>query len=98
VLQRGSLRLELDSFRACWNATDVALTATEFALLRALAERPGKVFSRDSLMNQAYAVSHYVTDRTIDSHIRRIRAKFQAVGGAPVETVHGLGYKLSGCQ
>lgn len=94
----GRLRLDLDGFRAFWGEAEVMLTVTEFALLRALAERPGKVFSRDALMDRAYALDHYVSDRTIDSHVRRVRAKFQAVGGAPVETVHGLGYKLSDCR
>jgi two-component system OmpR family response regulator len=76
----------------------VVLTVTEFALLRTMAERPGKAFSRDGLMDGAYALDHYVSDRTVDSHIRRVRAKFQAAGGAPVDTVHGLGYKLTDCQ
>jgi two-component system OmpR family response regulator len=49
-------------------------------------------------MDGAYATERYVADRTVDSHIRRVRAKFQAVGGTPVETVHGLGYKLSDCR
>lgn len=94
----GRLRLDLEGFRAYWGEAEVALTVTEFSLLRALAERPGKVFSRDALMDRAYALDHYVSDRTIDSHVRRVRAKFQAVGGTPVETVHGVGYKLSDCR
>jgi two-component system OmpR family response regulator len=97
-LRHNRLRLDLDGVRACWDEAEVALTATEFGLLRTLAERPGKVFSRDALMDGAYAVERYVADRTVDSHIRRIRAKFQAIGGAPVETVHGIGYKLSDCR
>lgn len=97
TVQRGALRLELGAHRASWDGREVVLTVTEFALLRALAERPGRVLSRDALMDRAYALDHYVSDRTIDSHIRRVRAKFLAVGGAPVETVHGLGYKLADC-
>ncbi|HYC02187.1 MAG TPA: response regulator transcription factor [Azospirillaceae bacterium] len=97
ALERGRLRLDLEGFRAFWDGAEVVLTATEFGLLRTLAERPAKVFSRDALMDGAYGTDHYVSDRTVDSHIRRIRAKFQAVGGAPVETAHGLGYKLSDC-
>lgn len=97
-LRHGRLRLDLEGFRAYWDAAEVVLTVTEFAILRTLAERPNKAFSRDGLMDGAYALDHYVSDRTIDSHVRRVRAKFQAVGGAPVETVHGLGYKLSACQ
>ncbi len=96
-LVRGRLTLDLDGFRAFWDGAEVVLTVTEFSILRTLARRPGKVFTRDGLMDGAYALDHYVSDRTIDSHVRRVRAKFQAVGGAPVETVHGLGYKLSAC-
>lgn len=97
-LRHGRLRLDLDGFRAFWDEAEVVLTVTEFSMLRTLAERPGKAFTRDGLMDGAYALEHYVSDRTIDSHVRRVRAKFQAVGGAPVETVHGLGYKLSACR
>jgi two-component system, OmpR family, response regulator len=97
-LRHGRLRLDLEGFRAFWGESEVALTVTEFALLRTLVERPGKVFTRDNLMDGAYALNHYVSDRTVDSHIRRVRAKFQAVGGAPVETAHGLGYKLADCR
>ncbi len=97
-LRQGRLRLDLDGFRAFWDEVEVILTVTEFALLRTLAERPGKAFSRDTLMDGAYTLDRYVSDRTIDSHIRRVRAKFQAAGGEPVETVHGLGYKLASCR
>ena len=97
-LRQGRLRLDLDGFRAFWDEAEVVLTVTEFALLRTLAERPGKAFSRDTLMDGAYTLDRYVSDRTIDSHIRRVRAKFQAAGGEPVETVHGLGYKLASCR
>lgn len=97
-LRHGRLRLDLDGFRAFWDEAEVVLTVTEFSILRTLAQRPGKAFTRDGLMDGAYALEHYVSDRTIDSHVRRVRAKFQAVGGAPVETVHGLGYKLSACR
>ncbi len=96
--RHGLLRLDLESLRSFWGEIEVVLTATEFALLRTLAERPGKVFAREALMDGAYDLDHYVNDRTVDSHIRRIRAKFQAVGGAPVETVHGAGYKLGTCR
>ena len=97
-VQHNRLRLDLEGIQAFWDDAEVILTATEFGLLRTLAERPGKVFSRDALMDGAYAVERYVADRTVDSHIRRVRAKFQALGGAPIETVHGLGYKLSDCR
>ena len=94
VLRRGPLALDLDAHVARWNDTEIELTATEFAMLRTLAERPGKVFTRDNLMERAYDDRRYVSDRTIDSHVRRIRAKLAAAGGAPIETVHGVGYKL----
>jgi two-component system OmpR family response regulator len=97
-LRHGSLRLDLDGFRAFWGEAEIVLTVTEFGLLRTLAERPGKAFSRDMLMDGAYELERYVSDRTIDSHIRRVRAKFLAAGGEPVETVHGLGYKLASCR
>jgi len=97
-LRHNRLRLDLEGYRAFWDQTEVILTATEFALLRTLAERPGKVFSRDALMDGAYDDFRVVADRTLDSHVRRIRAKFQAAGGEPVETAHGLGYKLSDCR
>jgi two-component system OmpR family response regulator len=96
-MHHGMLRLDLDGHQAYWGDGEIVLTVTEFALLRTLAGRPGKVFSREGLMDGAYALNHYVSDRTVDSHIRRVRAKFQAAGGTPVETVHGLGYKLTDC-
>ncbi|HJQ56103.1 MAG TPA: response regulator transcription factor, partial [Vineibacter sp.] len=67
VLRRGSLALDLDAHVATWDAAVLDLTATEFAMLRALAERPGKVFTRDNLMEHAYDDRRYVSDRTIDS-------------------------------
>lgn len=98
VLSHGALVLDLDAVRASWNGTEVALTATEFGILRTLMTRPGKVYTRDSLMDGAYAVEKVVSDRTIDSHVRRLRAKFEAIGAAPIETLHGIGYKLSSCR
>src|SRR5262249_51023801 len=97
-IRPGKLGAARQGLRAVGGEDEVGLTVTEFGLLRTLAERPGKVFSRDGLMDGAYALEHYVSDRTVDSHIRRVRAKFQAVGGVPVETVHGLGYKLADCR
>jgi two-component system OmpR family response regulator len=71
----------------------VVLTATEFALLAALVERPGVVFTRAQLMRRAYDTDVHVTERTLDTHVRRIRAKFRALGADPIETVHGVGYR-----
>jgi two-component system OmpR family response regulator len=94
-LKRGGIRLDLESFTAYWNDTAVTLTHTEFGILRTLMTHPGKVFTRDNLMAQAYDDRRFVSDRTIDSHIRRIRAKFKDVGGEAIDTVHGFGYKLA---
>lgn len=94
----GVLELDLDLYRAIWRGTKVVLTQREFELLRVLLGYPGKVYSRDALMNAAYDMGTFVSDRTIDSHIRRLRAKFEAVGGSPIETVHGVGYRLGNCR
>ena len=71
----------------------VGLTPTELGMLAALLERPGIVLSRGQLMKRAYAYDNLVTERTIDTHVRRIRAKFRATGGDPIATVHGIGYR-----
>lgn len=91
-----SLRLNTEAFKAFWQDVEMILTVTEFNLLLVLAERPDKVFSREELMQKAYD-NIVVSDRTIDSHIRRVRAKIVAAGGEAIETVHGLGYKLGNC-
>jgi two-component system OmpR family response regulator len=94
VLQRGPLRMDLELWRAYWDGREVVLTVTEFHLLAALLRAPGKVFTRDELMTRVYE-DVVVSDRTIDSHVRRIRQKFAAAGGDVVQTVHGLGYRLA---
>jgi two-component system OmpR family response regulator len=93
-LRVGLLRLDLDGWRAFWGEREVVLTATELGIVRTLARQPGKVFSRNELMDGAYAEANVVSDRTIDSHVRRVRQKFAEAGGDPIETVHGVGYKL----
>ena len=98
LLRSGDLELDLDRFEARWVSEPVALTITEFGILRTLLTYPGKVFTRDELMNSAYNYENIVTDRTIDSHIRRIRRKFSAMRADPIETVHGLGYRLGSCS
>ena len=95
ALVRGKLVVDLDAHVASWTGVEVALTAMEFALLKAFAAQPRRAFTRDNLMMAAYPNSRFVSDRTIDSHIRHIRSKFAAVGGDPIETVHGVGYKLA---
>ncbi|MFY2559753.1 response regulator transcription factor [Corallococcus terminator] len=93
-LARGPLKLDEERFRAWWGEHEVVLTVTEFHLLAALLRVPGKVFTRDEVMTRVYDDS-VVSDRTIDSHVRRVRQKFAGVGGEVIETVHGLGYRLA---
>ena len=94
-LAHGGVRLDPVCFRAFWQEQEVTLTATEFAIMKTLLSHPGKVFSRDELMARMGECGAYVSDRTIDSHIRHIRDKFRKVCGEPIETVHGIGYKLA---
>lgn len=98
ALSHGRLRLDLERYEAWWDDHAVVLTLTEFGILRTLMERPGKVCSRDHLMNTAYELHKIVSDRTIDSHVRRVRSKFAALGADPVETLHGVGYRLGPCS
>lgn len=94
-LVRGRLVVDLEAIEARWDGAEVPLTATEFALLKAIAAQPRRVFTRENLMAASYAGARFVSDRTIDSHVRHIRAKFQSAGGDPIETVHGVGYRLA---
>jgi two-component system OmpR family response regulator len=95
VTRHGALSLDAPRFQAAFGGKPVPLTALEFAIVRMLAARPGIVFSRDQIMDVAYDDNIHVSDRTIDSHVRNIRAKFAAVGcAAVIETVHGVGFKL----
>lgn len=96
LLSQGRLELDKERFEARFAGTLVALTSTEFALLCALLERPGVVLSRAQLMQRAYT-GEVVTERTLDSHVRRIRAKFRAFSADPIATVHGVGYKAGDC-
>lgn len=93
TLSRGALTLDFEAWRAFWNGAEVTLTVMEFQLLATLLRAPTKAFSRDELIERAYD-GVVVSDRTVDSHIRRVRQKFAAVGGTVVETVHGVGYRL----
>ncbi|MBL1147622.1 MAG: response regulator transcription factor [Pseudomonadota bacterium] len=95
---RGAVSLNTQNYTATAKSSHIALTATEFQLLAALLKHPEKIFTRDELMDHAYGVNMIVSDRTIDSHIRRIRQKFAASGLADViATSHGIGYKLGSC-
>jgi len=94
IISYGPLKLDLDRHLACWGEIAVEFTVTEFGILRTLLGYPGKVYSRDELMSGAYVHDNHVTDRTIDSHVRRIRRKFSDISADPIDTVHGVGYKL----
>ncbi|TAY61347.1 response regulator [Rhizobium leguminosarum] len=95
TLVAGELSLDRRGRTVIFCDGEIAMTALEFAILDALLSRPDMVFSREQLMEAAYGAGSYVADRTIDSHIRNIRAKFLAAGGQGViATVHGIGFKL----
>jgi len=95
ALVRGQLALDPQRHECTWDGKPVRLTVTEFLILQALAQRPGFVKSRDSLMDAAYDDQVYVDDRTIDSHIKRLRKKFKAVADDfdAIETLYGVGYR-----
>jgi len=94
-ITRGQLLLEPAQHLCLWREKPVNLTVTEFLIMQALATRPGHVKSRDQLIDAAYGENIYVDDRTIDSHIKRLRRKFRDVDEsfANIETLYGLGYK-----
>jgi len=96
LLERGRLVMDPARHKVRWDGTDVSLTVTEFMILEALAQRPGVVKSRNQLLDIAYSDDIYVDDRTIDSHIKRIRRKFR--GADPqfdaIETLYGVGYRF----
>ncbi|MGE5722795.1 MAG: response regulator [Sphingomonadales bacterium] len=94
---RGRLTMDPARHRVTWAGRDVTLTVTEFMILEALAQRPGVVKSRNQLMDVAYHDDIYVDDRTIDSHIKRLRRKFRAVDGdfKAIETLYGVGYRFA---
>ncbi len=95
VIRRGQLVLDPNRHAVSWKGEPVRLTVTEFLILHALAKRPGYVKSRDNLMDAAYDDQIYVDDRTIDSHIKRLRKKFRKVDKEfdGIETLYGVGYK-----
>ncbi|MDC9700672.1 MAG: response regulator transcription factor [Alphaproteobacteria bacterium] len=98
ALLRGDLFMDMERHACTWKGRPVVLTVTEFLILHALAQRPGIVKSRDALMDVAYDDQVYVDDRTIDSHIKRLRKKFKMVDDEfdVVETLYGVGYKFRG--
>jgi two-component system, OmpR family, response regulator ChvI len=95
VLTRGDLVMDAGRHMCAWKGQPVELTVTEFLLLKALATRPGHVKNRDQLMDAAYGEHIYVDDRTIDSHIKRLRKKFKAADAEfnQIETLYGVGYR-----
>ena len=96
-IARGRLVMDPARHRVKWDGRDVTLTVTEFMILEALAQRPGVVKSRNQLMDVAYQDDIYVDDRTIDSHIKRMRRKFRAVDDDfnSIETLYGVGYRFA---
>ena len=96
---RGRLSLDLDGWTARWDGAEVPLTVTEFGILKALAGTPSKVFSRDAIIDHLHGPGFAITDRTVDSHVRNLRAKFAALGADDViETRAGIGYRLGPCR
>ncbi len=95
AIARGELVMDPLRHLCSWRGAPVALTVTEFLILQSLAARPGHIKSRDQLMDAAYGEHIYVDDRTIDSHIKRLRRKFKAVDAefVQIETLYGLGYR-----
>jgi two-component system, OmpR family, response regulator ChvI len=96
VIERGKLTMDPDRHSCTWDGKPVTLTVTEFLILQSLAQRPGIVKSRDALMDAAYDDQVYVDDRTIDSHIKRLRKKFNQVDADfdAIETLYGVGYRF----
>jgi two-component system OmpR family response regulator len=99
AMSHGRLAIDSDARTATMLGAAVALTALEFAILRTLLARPGFVFTRELILDAAYAGNIHVADRTIDSHVRNIRAKMAQAGcDSIIETVHGVGFKLGRCE
>jgi two-component system response regulator ChvI len=95
IIKRGKLSLNMNRYECFWGSIPIKLTVTEFLLLESLASRPGYVKSRDQLMSAAYDDDIYVDDRTIDSHIKRLRRKFKNLDEnfESIETLYGVGYR-----
>lgn len=99
LLSHAGLSIDTLSHKVELDGCLITLTAIEFTILRSFVARPGIVMTREQIMNAAYDVQFYVSDRTIDSHIRNIRAKFTAAGcKSIIETVHGVGFRLGSCR
>ncbi len=97
TLARGKLLMDPARHHVTWDGKSVSLTVTEFLIMEALAVRPGVIKSRNQLMDAAYTEDMFVDDRTVDSHIKRMRRKFRAVDGefSAIETLYGAGYSFT---
>jgi two-component system response regulator ChvI len=97
IMRRGDLLLDPARHLCCWKSDEINLTVTEFLIVEALARRPSHVKNRDQLIDAAYGENIYVDDRTIDSHIKRLRRKFKAVDVefAGIDTLYGVGYRYT---
>ena len=93
-LRRGELTIDVGRHRCAWRESEVSLTVMEFTLLRSLMGAAGRVYTRDELVDRVWGHGYAITDRTVDSHVRRLRRKFAEVGADPIETVYGVGYRL----
>jgi two-component system OmpR family response regulator len=99
LLTHGRLAVDPARRSVSFDGREIELTPIEFAIVRSLATRPAHVLTRNQLMDGSHAANIHVSDRTVDSHIRNIRAKFAAVGCADaIETVHGVGFRLGRCS
>ncbi|MBJ6127439.1 response regulator [Microvirga splendida] len=99
LLAQGVLSMDALRHAVTFNGSPVTLTAIEFTILKSFLTRPGIVLTREQIMNAAYDTQIYVSNRTIDSHIRNIRVKFAAAGCASIiDTVHGVGFRLGPCE
>lgn len=95
IIEHGDITLDDARHLCCWKKQPMNLTVTEYLLIKSLAERPGHVKSRDQLIDAAYGENIYVDDRTIDSHIKRVRKKFKKIDPEfdEIETLYGVGYR-----
>lgn len=97
-VSHGKLSLDPEAWEAAWDGEAVTVTVTEFQLLLLLAGMPSRVFTRDAVIDRLHGPGFAITDRTIDSHIRNLRAKFSAIGGIDlIETRPGVGYRIGPC-
>jgi two-component system OmpR family response regulator len=98
-MSHGGLTIDPDGRSVAFQDKPVSLTALEFDILKTLLARPGFVFTRELILDAAYSGNIHVADRTIDSHVRNIRAKMAAAGcESAIETVHGVGFRLGRCE